>query len=321
MIETNYENLWVLSMTEQGSQVNQVSQETQWTVLALLDWTKGYLEKNDSESPRLDAEILLAHSMNCERIMLYTRFDEIVSETDRLQFRELVKQRASGCPVAYLVGFKEFYSLRFDVSEYVLIPRPETEFAVIAVLDIVKKYFSSDSSGQSIPCHVIDVGTGSGAIAITLATEMPQIQVTAVDLSTAALEVARKNATCHGVNDQIEFVEQDFLLGPSNNKFDIVVSNPPYVTSEEYEALSRNVREYEPQLALESGPTGMECYQRLVPQAAERLNDGGWLVLETSPMLMDQLKILVAENGFDDISIVSDLAGHPRIVTARRVNG
>jgi release factor glutamine methyltransferase len=321
MIETNYENLWVLSMTEQGSQVNQVSQETQWTVLALLDWTKGYLEKNDSESPRLDAEILLAHSMNCERIMLYTRFDEIVSETDRLQFRELVKQRASGCPVAYLVGFKEFYSLRFDVSEYVLIPRPETEFAVIAVLDIVKKYFSSDSSGQSIPCHVIDVGTGSGAIAITLATEMPQIQVTAVDLSTAALEVARKNATCHGVNDQIEFVEQDFLLGPSNNKFDIVVSNPPYVTSEEYEALSRNVREYEPQLALESGPTGMECYQRLVPQAAERLNDGGWLVLETSPMLMEQLKILVVENGFDEISIVSDLAGHPRIVTARRVNG
>jgi release factor glutamine methyltransferase len=321
MIETNYENLWVLSMTEQGSQVNHVSQETQWTVLALLDWTKGYLEKNDSESPRLDAEILLAHSMNCERIMLYTRFDEIVSETDRLQFRELVKQRASGCPVAYLVGFKEFYSLRFDVSEYVLIPRPETEFAVIAVLDIVKKYFSSDSSGQSIPCHVIDVGTGSGAIAITLATEMPQIQVTAVDLSTAALEVARKNATCHGVNDQIEFVEQDFLLGPSNNKFDIVVSNPPYVTSEEYEALSRNVREYEPQLALESGPTGMECYQRLVPQAAERLNDGGWLVLETSPMLMEQLKILVVENGFDEISIVSDLAGHPRIVTARRVNG
>ena len=309
------------SQENQGGQEGQGGQETQWTVLALLDWTKGYLEKNDSESPRLDAEILLAHSMNCERIMLYTRFDEIVNETDRLQFRELVKQRASGCPVAYLVGFKEFYSLRFDVSEHVLIPRPETEFAVIAVLDIVKEYFSSDSNGQSIPCHVVDVGTGSGAIAITLATEMSQIQVTAVDLSTAALEVARKNANCHEVNDQIEFVEQDLLAGPSDNKFDIVVSNPPYVTSEEYETLSRNVREYEPQLALESGPTGMECYQRLVPQAAERLNDGGWLVLETSPMLMEQLKTLVVENGFDEISIVSDLAGHPRIVTARRVNG
>jgi len=308
-------------MTDQGSQANQVGQETQWTVLALLDWTKDYLEKNDSESPRLDAEILLAHSMHCERIMLYTRFDEIVSEADRLQFRELVKQRASGCPVAYLVGFKEFYSLRFDVSEHVLIPRPETEFVVIAVLDIVKEHFNSDSNGQSMPCHVIDVGTGSGAIAITLATELPQIQVTAVDLSTAALEVARKNATRHEVNDRIEFAEQDLLAGPSDNKFDIVASNPPYVSSEEYETLSRNVREYEPQLALESGPTGMECYQRLVPQAAARLNAGGWLVLETSPMLMEQLKMLVIENGFDEISTVSDLAGHPRIVTARRVNG
>jgi release factor glutamine methyltransferase len=304
-------------MTDQGSQTNQVNPETQWTVLALLDWTKEYLEKNDSDAPRLDAEILLAHSMNCERIMLYTRFDEIVSEADRLQFRELVKQRASGCPVAYLVGFREFYSLRFDVSEQVLIPRPETEFAVIAVLDIVKEYFQSESNDSSAPCHVIDVGTGSGVIAITVATEMPQIQVTAVDISTAALEVARKNATRHEVFDRIAFAEQDLLSGSSENKFDIVVSNPPYVTSAEYEDLSRNVREYEPQLALESGPTGMECYQRLVPQAAERLNNGGWLVLETSPMLMEQLKILIAENGFDDISTVSDLAGHPRIVTAR----
>ena len=304
-------------MTDQGNQANQGGQETQWTVLALLDWTKDYLEKNDSQSPRLDAEILLAHSMNCERIMLYTRFDEIVSEADRLQFRELVKQRASGCPVAYLVGFKEFYSLRFDVSEHVLIPRPETEFVVIAVLDIVKEHFSSDTNGQSLPCHVVDVGTGSGAIAITLATELSLIQVTAVDLSTAALEVARKNATGHEVNDRIEFIEQDLLEGASDAKFDIVVSNPPYVTSEEYEALSRNVREYEPQLALESGPTGMECYQRLVPQAAARLNDGGWLVLETSPMLMEQLKTLVSDTGFGEIATVADLAGHQRILTAR----
>ena len=304
-------------MTDQGNQANQGGQETQWTVLALLDWTKDYLEKNDSQSPRLDAEILLAHSMNCERIMLYTRFDEIVSEADRLQFRELVKQRASGCPVAYLVGFKEFYSLRFDVSEHVLIPRPETEFVVIAVLDIVKEHFSSDTNGQSLPCHVVDVGTGSGAIAITLATELSLIQVTAVDLSTAALEVARKNATGHEVNDRIEFIEQDLLEGASDTKFDIVVSNPPYVTSEEYEALSRNVREYEPQLALESGSTGMECYQRLVPQAAARLNDGGWLVLETSPMLMEQLKTLVSETGFGEIATVADLAGHQRILTAR----
>ena len=308
-------------MTDQGSQANQVGQETQWTVLALLDWTKDYLEKNDSQSPRLDAEILLAHSMQCERIMLYTRFDEIVSEADRLQFRELVKQRASGCPVAYLVGFKEFYSLRFEVSEHVLIPRPETEFAVIAVLDIAKKYFNGESTEGSLPCHVVDVGTGSGAIAITLATEMSQIHVTAVELSTAALEVARKNATRHQVNDRIEFAEQDLLAGSSDNKFDIVVSNPPYVTSAEYEALSRNVREYEPQLALESGPTGMECYQRLVPQAAARLNDGGWLVLETSPMLMEQLKMLVTEHGFDKISTISDLAGHSRIITARRIHG
>jgi len=283
-----------------------------WTVKDLLLWTTSYLEKNLSESARLDAEILLAHCLDCPRIMLYTRYDEVVGEQGRQSFRELVRQRATGTPVAYLVGHREFYSLRFDVSNQVLIPRPATEFAVIAVLDIIKKHFPNQ------PRSIADVGTGSGVIAVTLARELPGVRFTAIDISPSALDVAATNATRHHVSDQIQFLQQDLLSDPSPDLFDIIVSNPPYVRSDEYAQLSRDIRDYEPQIALEAGPTGMEVYDRLIPQAASRLQNQGWLVLETSPMLIDTLQQTVVRAGFDSVEAVSDLEGHGRIVVARR---
>jgi len=282
-----------------------------WTVKDLLQWTASYLEKNHSESSRLDAEILLAHCMDCPRIMLYTRYDEVVGEQGRQSFRELVRQRATGVPVAYLVGHREFYSLRFDVSNQVLIPRPATEFAVIAVLDIIKKHFPDN------PQSIADVGTGSGVIAVTLARELPGVSFTAIDISQSALDIAVTNATRHHVSDQIKFLKQDLLSEPSQDLFDIIVSNPPYVRSDEYAQLNRDVRDYEPQIALEAGPTGMEVYDRLIPQAASQLHDQGWLVLETSPMLIETLQQSVAQAGFDSVETVSDLEGHGRIVIAR----
>src|SRR6188472_816205 len=157
-----------------------------WTVLRLLTWTTEYLKSHGSESPRLDAEVLLAHARGCERIMLYAAFDEVVPDDVRAVFRELVRRRAEGTPVAYLVGKREFYSLDFRVTPDVLIPRPETEHLVIAVLDRLK------ADGQK-PAQVADVGTGSGIIAICVAKQAPQVQVTAIDLSPAALAIAEEN--------------------------------------------------------------------------------------------------------------------------------
>src|SRR5262245_51925937 len=168
-----------------------------WTVLRLLTWTTDYLKSHGSESPRLDAEVLLAHARGCERIMLYAAFDEVVSEDIRTRFRESVKKRAEGTPVAYLVGKREFYSLSFLVTPDVLIPRPETEFVVVAALDALKAANSE--------MYVADVGTGSGCIAVSIAKHAPQSRVTAIDISPAALNIAEENAAAHRVADRIEF--------------------------------------------------------------------------------------------------------------------
>src|SRR5437762_11217923 len=175
-----------------------------WTVLRLLTWTTDYLKSHGSDSPRLDAEVLLAHARGCERITLYTTFDEIVSEEVRGKFRELVKRRAEGVPVAYLVGKREFYSLSFRVTPDVLIPRPETEFVVVAALDALKGS-EFRVQGSEAPL-VADIGTGSGAIAVAIAKHAPGCRVIATDISPAALAIAKENAAAQGVAGRIEFV-------------------------------------------------------------------------------------------------------------------
>lgn len=311
--------------------MNATSSATEaWTIGRLLGWTTDYLAKQGADSPRLDAEILLAHARGCQRIELYTAFTDPASDDLREKFRGLVKQRAAGMPVAYLVGRREFYSLSFRVSPDVLIPRPETEFAVIEVLDRIghrpakSQATAPDaaapptSSERSL--EIADVGTGSGAIVVSLAVHAPQCRYTAIDVSPAALQMARQNAADHGVAQQIEFLEGDLLAGlPADKKFDVIVSNPPYVSEAEFVDLPRDVRDYEPRVALVGGPTGAEMIERLAKQAAEHLTPGGWLVVEISPMIEARVVgLLAAHGGYEPAVVRKDLAGLARIVSARR---
>ncbi|MBX3434330.1 MAG: peptide chain release factor N(5)-glutamine methyltransferase [Pirellulales bacterium] len=284
-----------------------------WTIGRLLNWTTEFLRERGAESPRLDAEVLLAHARGCERIMLYAAFEEPASEELRTSFRELVKQRAAGKPVAYLVGKREFFSLSFAVTPDVLIPRPETEGLVVRALDLLKA--RPDGAPQAI-----DVGTGSGAIAVCLAKHNPQVRLTAVDVSPTALAVARRNAERHGVADRIEFVESDlFAAVPASEAFELIVSNPPYVTTAELATLADDVRRYEPQIALDGGEHGTTVVERLLAAATARLAPGGWLLMEVSPAIAERIERLIdAAPGLARGDTIDDSNGLARIVQARR---
>lgn len=287
-----------------------------WTVGRLLAWTTDWLGSRGSESPRLDAEVLLAHVRGCPRILLYTAFAEVVGDDQRSRFRELVKRRGGGEPVAYLVGSKEFFSLDFAVSPAVLVPRPETEGLVVRVLDLCKE------RAADLPApRIIDVGTGSGAIAVTLAKQLPAAEIVACDISAVALAVARANAARHGVEERVTLAECDLLECPETaGPWDIIVSNPPYVREDEFASLPDTVRLHEPRQALVGGATGVEVIRRLVSQAALRLAAGGWLLIEIGPSTAAAAReVITAVAGLEPGPTLNDLAGLPRIVQARRV--
>lgn len=291
-----------------------MSSPAPWTVGRLLQWTADYLKSHGSESPRLDAEVLLAKSLGCQRIQLYTSFDIEPNETVRAAFRELVRRRAEGVPVAYLVGHREFYSLDFRVTPDVLIPRPETELLVIALLDLAK----TRPVGEKLT--IADVGTGSGIIAVCAVKHLPGCRVTAIDTSPAALEVAKSNAQKHGVAERIEFVQSDLFAGVAvENKFDFILSNPPYVATGELNTLAPDVRNHEPHAALLASTRGTEVIERLIPQSAERLNPGGYFIMEISPMIHDcVLALFAAEKRFEPATTIKDLARLPRVVQTRK---
>lgn len=291
-----------------------------WTIGRLLSWTADYLGQHGSDSPRLDAEILLAHALDVERIDLYMRINEEPSEEQRAVFRELVSRRAKHAPVAYLVGAKEFFSLSFRVSPDVLIPRPETELLVVGVMDLERERAEACEPREA-PVRICDVGTGSGAIAVSLAKYLPNSEVTAIDLSDRALAVARENAAKHGVQDRVTLLHGDLLsVVPLETQFDYIVSNPPYVTDAEMQELSPEVADYEPHSALRAGPKGTEVIQRLLPQAVEHLVPGGWLMIELSPMIHDAAyDLLAATPGLEPAETLRDLARHPRVIRGRRI--
>ncbi len=289
-----------------------------WTVGRLLAWTTEFLKRHGSQTPRLDAEVLLAEALGCRRIDLYTAFEEVPSEAARATFRQLVQRRAEGTPVAYLVGRREFFSLCFRVTPDVLIPRPETELVVMTLIELAKARLARCPQQ---PVTVCDVGTGSGAIAVAVAKHIPQARVTAVDSSTAALAVARQNAETHGVAGQIEFLASDLLAAiPSEQRFHFIASNPPYVSEAEFAQLARDVRDFEPRAALVAGPVGTEVIARLVPQAAKRLEPGGHLLIEISPMIHKAVEAILQAQPLLEIGpTVRDAGRHPRVVQARRV--
>jgi release factor glutamine methyltransferase len=298
------------------------TQSEPWTILRLLQWTTEHLKKHGSPSPRLDAEVLLAHARGCQRIDLYAAFNEEPPEAVKAIFRDLIKRRAAGEPVAYLVGKKEFYSLSFKVTPDCLIPRGETEHVVIEALDRLKPMRTSgEASGSEI--HVVDVCTGSGCIAIALAKEtakfQPLVRFTAIDLSPAALAIAQENAATHGVADRVAFVHADLLESVADASSQFILSNPPYVSQSEFESLDRSVRLHEPHMALVSGPTGMEIIERLIDQSANKLASNGWLILELSPMIAaETLQRLQSDSRWKDSHLKRDLAGHDRIAIAQR---
>lgn len=289
-----------------------MSDNQEWTVGKLLSWTADYLQKQGAENPRLDAELLLAEARGCERIMLYTAFAEIVPDEVRARFRELVKGRAAGKPVAYLLGRKEFYSLNFRVSPAVLIPRPETEFLVVAVIDLLKT-----RAANLPPAKVIDVGTGSGAIAISILKHVPTCEMTATDISPEALEVAKLNAATHQVGDRCQFAAGDLLtMFPAQPMFDVIVSNPPYIGERERPTLTKQVVEHEPEVALFGGPTGVETIWRLLDQAAERLLPRGWLFFEFSPVIEAEIRSRIeADHRWRETKITKDYAGFARMAS------
>ncbi len=284
-----------------------------WTLGRLLTWTTDFLRDKGADSPRLDAEVLLAHARGCERIELYTAFEQEADEPLRLAFRELVQRRAAGTPVAYLVGHREFFSLSFEVTPDVLIPRPETELLVVRALDLAK------SMPERTDLKIADVGTGSGILAVCCAKHLPVSQVTAIDVSQAALDVAQRNAATHEVGGQVDFVCSNLFDDCPAADYDLIVSNPPYVASAEMAGLDATVGDHEPHLALDGGEQGTEIIERLIPQAAQRLRPGGWLLMEVSPNNAQHVEQLI--DGADGLGLretLVDLAGLARVVQAVR---
>ena len=323
MIAKASENLWVTSINKppNNSETNPSSEtavdSSAWTIKRLLDWTTDFFKEQGAEQSRLDAEVLLAEAMGCQRIELYTRFDEEPSETQRSQFRDWVRRHGEGEPVAYLVGHREFFSLRFEVNDHVLIPRPETEHLVSEALDRIKPCQTQTPDRQ---LTLVDVGTGAGNVAITLACHCQDVRVLACDISEDALQVAQHNAATHQVDGRIEWLVSDLLAQlPSDTQLDFVISNPPYIGLDEKASLDRSVVDFEPHTALFSeGPTGTETIERLILQSQQALVPGGWLLLEVSPMIAERTVQLMAQANFHPASIVKDLAGLDRIVIAQK---
>lgn len=287
------------------------AEDEAWTVGRLLRWTTDYLSRHKSDSPRLDAEILLAKALDWPRVQLYMNINEEVGTKGRGLFRELVKQRAAGEPVAYLVGHKEFYSLDFEVNRHVLIPRPDTETLVMTFLELAK-------SIDSPLC--VDVGTGSGCIPVASCKHHPSARFIAIDLSPEAAKVAKRNVERHKLADRIE-VRCGNLLEPleDHEKPLFILSNPPYIPSSDVRQLEPEVRDFEPVSALDGGPDGLDLVRQLVDQAARVLQPSGYLLVEIG---FDQADLVAREfsglTGWLFEGVKKDLAGNPRVMSLKR---
>lgn len=283
--------------------------ERVWTVLELLRWTTNYFERTGIDSARLDAEILLAHALEIDRLRLYIDYEKPVLTQERDRFRKLVRRRAGErVPVSLLLGQREFWSLLFRVTGDVLTPRPETETLVEAVLSKVADVESA--------VRILDVGTGSGAIALALASELPNAEITATDLSTPALQIATENADHLHTRERIRFLAGDLFEPVASERFDLVVSNPPYVARDDAALLPPELA-HEPEMALFAGADGLEVIRRLVAEAGDHLSPRGWLLFELSPEQFETVEMALVKAGFSEIERHFDLAKLARVVGAR----
>ena len=260
-----------------------------------------------SSQPRRDAELLLLRIIQRDRAFLLTNPDAELTTEQTQQYDQWLRRRAAHEPIQYILGEQEFFGLTFHVTPDVLIPRPETEHLVEALLERVP---------HDELLQIADVGTGSGAIAVALAHSLSQGRITALDISDAALAIALENAKIHHVNDRIRFLNSDLLSAVAGEQFDAVVSNPPYVAESDRASLERQVRDYEPASALFAGPSGLDIYNRLIPQARELLKPGGWLLMEIGQGQQDALTQLLS--GWSRVGFIDDLQGIPRVACAQR---
>jgi len=291
--------------------MSEVGQDAPWTVTRLLSWTQDYFPRSRIEAPRLCAEILLAHAMNCQRIGLYTAFDQIPADSVRTRFRELVKEAATGRPIAYLVGRKEFFSLPFEVTPDVLIPRPETAILVERTIALARKE-------PEALTRLLDLGTGSGCIAISLAKHLPAAHIAAGDISEAALAVAQRNAERHDVTARVDFRAGDLFAPWSDGEaepvpFDAIISNPPYVAAQGA-PLDENVRRFAPATALFAGPDGLDVIQRILATAPAHLRPGGHLLLELAYDQAPRVRASLDPAVWTNVTTYRDHAGHERVL-------
>jgi len=288
---------------------------TQWTIQKLLNWITDHFTEKGIDSPRLSGELLLSHILNLARIELYTNFDKIIQKDKLDKLHALVKRCGEHEPVAYLIGRTEFYSLPIKVSRHCLIPRPETELLVERAIEFLRK--------RSGPGYVCDLCTGSGCIAVAIAKNFSNVKIIATDICESALSIAAQNVTAHNLADNIQLLCGD-LFAPiieklDTTQFDLIVCNPPYVSSAEYESLDRNVKDYEPKGALYAGIDGLDIYRRIIAEVDRHLKPDGALMLEIGYAQGQAARDMLKQTEiFKEIKIEKDLSNNDRIVIAKK---
>jgi release factor glutamine methyltransferase len=275
-----------------------------WTTLGVLDWTTQRFSDAGIAAARLEAQLLLAHVLGCTRVQLYTGFDRPLGEDELARFRALIKRRLAGESVSYLVGETEFWGLPFFVEAAVLVPRPDTE----TVIEVAR----GARPDRTQPCRILDLCTGSGVIAVSLAKEYPAAHVVATELSPAAAAIARRNAERNGVADRVDVREGDLFAPIGGERFDVIASNPPYIATAVIPTLPLEVRR-EPALALDGGPDGLAFYDRICAQARDHLVPGGVLIVEHGYDQADTVRTRFAAAGLTGITLVHDLGKNPRV--------
>lgn len=288
----------------------QIPRESDWNILKLLRWTTSYFQSHAIESSRAAAEILLAHVLKINRVDLYVQFDRPLNQSELGAYKSLIKRRLNREPVAYILGTKEFWSLDLTVSPDVLIPRPETECLVEWALERIPRLQSEN------PQRVLELGTGSGAIVLALASERPGHNFIATDISVAALELARRNAADCQLAGDVSFVCGDWMspFRTDPDKFDLIVSNPPYIPAKVIEGLQAEITDYEPRLALDGDTDGLACIRQIIQTANAHLVTGGGLMLEIGADQRGSFARLAAETGqYTDISFRKDYSGKNRV--------
>jgi len=290
--------------------------EIHLTIFSVLQWGIDQLQESGVASPRLDAEVLLAHCLHLDRVKLYVFYDKLLDREEWERYTECIERRGKREPVAYITGYKEFRSLCFRVTQAVLIPRPETE---ILVEETLKEYAERRKKSNSI--RILELGTGSGVVAISLAKEIERLSIVATDISLEILKVARENARVHKEDSKINFMVGRFLqaIRKDDHHFDFIVSNPPYLSESDWENVQPEIKEYEVPDSLWGGEEGLDFYRTIIPDVSKLLNYEGWLMLEVGIGQADEVSNIIEKTGeFRRVELVKDLSGIPRVVKAQK---